>query len=307
MFSQWYFELTQGFSLLFYGVGSKRGLLLDFISSTIPPEIPVLVANGYNPSVSFKELLNSITPILVPDYKSLKFPKNTPDLLQALLDYLDEQRKKTELTNFDDTNSPKVVVLINNINGESLRSEKVQSYLARLFSAKEVWFIASIDNINASMLWDAAKLAIFNFLWHDVTTFESYAIETSFDDPLSLGSVRTAAGSKGVKYVLSSLTPKARGLYKVLIHSQIEIMSLNGGDINIPGSIHVALEMGKLYQKCLSEFLVSNEMNFRTMLTEFIDHKMIVLTKDNSGTELVFIPYTKEAMEKIIEEGFLDN
>lgn len=307
MFTQWYFELTQGFSLLFYGVGSKRTLLLDFMT-TIPKEIPVLVANGYNPSVSFKEILNSLVPVLAPDYSGPKFPKNTPDLLQALLDYLDETRPPVSDVKNIDFYLPKVILLVNNINGESFRSSRVQNMLSRLVSIKEVWLVASIDNINAPMMWDAAKLAIYNFLWHDVTTFESYAIETSFDDPLSLGMVRTAAGSKGVEYVLSSLTPKARGLYKVLIYLQIEIMSLHGSDSeNAPGSSQTAVELSKLYKQCISEFLVSNEMNFRTMLTEFIDHKMITLTKDSSGTEIVFIPYTKEFMEKIIEGGHLDN
>lgn len=307
MFPQWYFELTQGFSLIFYGVGSKRRLLLDFITHIIPSEIPVLVANGYNPSVSFKELLNSLTAVLVPNYKEkeMKFPKNTPDLLQALLEYLEEQRKEPDQS---DTHSflPKVVVLINNINGESLRGDKIQNYLARLSSAKEIWFITSIDNINAPIMWDAAKLAVFNFLWHDVTTFESYAIETSFDDPLSLGSIRTVAGSKGVKYVLSSLTAKARDMYKVLIYSQIEILSTRNTDSNLPGSIQVATELNKFYQKCVSEFLVSNKSNFEVMLKEFDDHKMIVRPKDNTGTEMIFIPYTKDVMEKIIEEGLLD-
>lgn len=307
MFPQWYFELTQGFSLLFYGVGSKRTLLLDFMT-TIPKEIPVLVANGYNPSVSFKEILNSLVPILAPDYTGPKFPKNTPDLLQALLDYLEETRAPmsdpTDINNY----LPKVVLLVNNINGESLRSDRIQNLMSRLTSVREVWLVATIDNINAPMMWDAAKLAVFNFLWHDVTTFESYAIETSFDDPLSLGMVRTAAGSKGVQYVLSSLTPKARGLYKALIYLQIDTMSLNGPDSeNLPGSIQVAVELSKLYKQCISEFLVSNEMNFRTMLTEFIDHKMIMLTKDSSGTEVLYIPYAKEAMEKIIEDGHLEN
>lgn len=307
MFPQWYFELTQGFSLLFYGVGSKRTLLLDFIT-LIPKEVPVLVANGYNTSVSFKEMLNSLVPILAPDYKGPKFPKNTPDLLQALLDYLEESREQssdpTDITRY----LPRVVLLIHNINGEAFRSDRVQNYLARLASAKEVWLVASIDNINAPIMWDAAKLAILNFLWHDVTTFESYAVETSFDDPLSLGMTRTAAGSKGVQYVLSSLTPKARGLYKVLIYTQIESMSLHGPEQqHVPGNPQLAIELSTLYKKCVAEFLVSNEMNFRTMLTEFIDHKMIMLTKDNSGTELVYIPYTKEAMEKIIEDGHLDD
>lgn len=306
MFTQWYFELSQGYSLLFYGVGSKRNLLLEFVTSTIPEEIPVLVVNGYNPATSFKELLNSLIPILIED-NSLKLPKNTPDLLQVTLDYLESKRKAPSTGLY----KPKVVLLVHNIDGESLRSDKTQAFLSKLSSAKEIWIVATIDHISAPIMWDAAKLALYNFLWHDLTTYESYAIETSFDDALALGKVRTAAGNKGVKYVLSSLTMKARGLYRVLICHQIETMSteLHGtadDQRNVAGTALYGIEFKLLYQKCVEEFIVSNELNFRTMLTEFIDHKMAVITKDQSGTEIVYIPYTKETMERILEEDLMD-
>lgn len=314
MFTQWYFELMQGYSLLFYGVGSKRNLLLEFVTSTIPEEVPVLVVNGYNPATSFKELLNSLIPSLIDD-ASLKMPKNTPDLLQTTLSYLDSNRLKHALS--EETNNalrlPKAVLLIHNIDGESLRSDKTQSFLSQLAAIPEIWLVATIDHINAPVMWDAAKLALYNFLWHDLTTYESYAIETSFEDPLSLGKVRTAAGNKGVKYVLSSLTMKARGLYRVLICYQIEAMSseLPSGttqdDIrNIAGSVQFGIEFKLLYQKCVEEFLVSNELNFRTMLTEFLDHKMAIITKDSAGTEIVYVPYTKETIENILEEDLMD-
>lgn len=306
MFTQWHFELSQGFGLLFYGVGSKRNLLLEFVTSTIPEDIPVLVVNGYNPATSFKELLNSLIPILIED-TSLKLPKNTPDLLQVTLDYLENKRESPTTGLY----KPKVVLLVHNIDGESMRSDKTQAFLSKLSSAKEIWVVATIDHINAPVMWDAAKLALYNFLWHDLTTYESYAIETSFEDPLALGKVRTAAGNKGVKYVLSSLTMKARGLYRVLICHQIETMAteLHGSiddQRNVAGTAQFGIEFKLLYQKCVEEFLVSNELNFRTMLTEFIDHKMAIITKDQSGTELVYVPYTKETMERILEEDLMD-
>lgn len=313
MFTQWFFELSQGYSLLYYGIGSKRNLLLEFVTSTIPETVPVLVVNGYNPATNFKELLNSLIHIFVDDSLT-KLPKNTPDLLQTVVRHL-ESKRKSQASSHDlvELKLPKVVILIHNIDGESLRSDKSQSYLSTLASIPEVWLVASSDHINAPVMWDAAKLALYNFLWHDLTTYESYAVETSFEDPLSLGKIRTAAGNKGVKYVLSSLTLKARGLYRVLICHQIETMTneLHGtGNIedqrNTPGSVQFGIEFKLLYQKCVEEFLVSNELNFRTMLTEFLDHKMAVLTKDSSGTEIVYVPYTKETIENILEQDLID-
>ncbi|KAF5112699.1 hypothetical protein DV454_004049 [Geotrichum candidum] len=313
MFTQWFFELSQGYSLLYYGIGSKRNLLLEFVTSTIPESVPVLVVNGYNPATNFKELLNSLIHILVDDSVT-KLPKNTPDLLQTVVRHLDSKPKsQPESHDSVELKLPKVVILIHNIDGESLRSDKSQSYLSTLASIPEIWLVASCDHINAPVMWDAAKLALYNFLWHDLTTYDSYAVETSFEDPLSLGKIRTAAGNKGVKYVLSSLTLKARGLYRVLICHQIETMisELHGtGNIedqrNTPGSVQFGIEFKLLYQKCVEEFLVSNELNFRTMLTEFLDHKMAVLTKDSSGTEIVYVPYTKETIENILEQDLID-
>ena len=39
MFPQYWFELTQGFSLLFYGVGSKRNFLEEFAIDYLSPKI----------------------------------------------------------------------------------------------------------------------------------------------------------------------------------------------------------------------------------------------------------------------------
>lgn len=313
MFTQWSFELSQGYSLLFYGVGSKRNLLLEFVTNTIPDDIPVLVVNGYNPATNFKELLQSLIPILIND-SALKLPKNAQDLLHVTLRHLESTRAARTAATAAAAAAvyrPKVVLLVHNIDGESLRSDKSQTYLSQLASAPEVWVVATIDHINAPVMWDAAKLAMYNFLWHDLTTYESYAIETSFEDPLALGKVRTAAGNKGVKYVLSSLTMKARGLYRVLICHQIETMTneLHGSvddQRNVAGTVQFGIEFKLLYQKCVEEFLVSNELNFRTMLTEFIDHKMVIITKDAAGTEVVYVPYTKETMETVLEEDLMD-
>jgi origin recognition complex subunit 2 len=295
MFPQWHFELTQGFSLVFYGIGSKRNLLMNFVTSTIDPEIPTLVVNGYNSATTFKEILNAAVPVIVPDQSERqKFPLNPPDLLAAVLKHMENE---------EDT-SVRLVLVIHNIDGDSLRSDRNQALLAGLCSIKQIWLVCSVDHINGPVLWDAAKLSQYNFLWHDLTTYELYSTETTFEDPLGLGRSRQAVGSKGVKYVLASLTANARSLYKLLIFHQIEVMTeeLAPDDTSTVGTAAHGIEFKLFYKKCVEEFIVSNELNFRTMLSEFKEHKMAQSAKDQSGAEKIFVPFTKDAIETILEE-----
>lgn len=300
MYTQWYFELTQGFSLVLYGIGSKRKLLLDFAQEYLSSMInaSTIVINGYNPALSFKEILSAIV-------STLKLHK-LPPRLGDLVDYIVQYYKKRD-------SSPKLILLIHNIDGPGLRDEKTQTYLSKLASIKQFYVITSVDHINAPLLWDSVNLNNFNFVWHNTTTFADYLTETSFQDILTLGQTQKSAGSKGAKYVLSSLTANSKSLYRVLVSNQLQNMeddltakkAHGGGDAPIKGTAKHALEYKSFYSLCAEEFISSNEINFRTMLMEFVEHKMAVLSKDQSGTEIVFIPFTLEELQKLLEDELL--
>ncbi|ANB11412.1 origin recognition complex subunit 2 [Sugiyamaella lignohabitans] len=296
MFPQWRFELMQNFSILFYGVGSKRNLIMDFVCTSIDPEIPVLVANGYNPATTLKEILNTAVTVLVKDEAiRSSFPRQPTELVEALLTHL--AKPETDQSN-------QLLIVVHNLDGEALRADRWQAILARLVSAKQISLVASVDHIHAPILFDAARLSQYNFLWHDLTTFELYLTETSFEDPLALGSDRSAVSSKGAKFVLSSLTNNARRLYQELICYQIAVMSevLAPDDVNTSGTAQHGIEFKELYKQCAEQLIVSNELNFRTMLSEFFDHKMAARTKDQTGQEIIYVPFTKDAIEGILEE-----
>ena len=278
-------------------MGSKRKLLTEFVSSSIRSDIPVLVINGYNPATNLKEILNAVVSVLVKDSSvRSRLPKNPPDLLNALLKYLDEVPKRSD-------KKADLILLIHNIDGDALRSDKNQVLVSRLASVKQIWLVTSIDHVMAPLLWDAAKLSMYNFIWHDLTTYELYTVETSFDDPLALSGSKSATGSRGVKFVLSSLTVNARTLYRLLLCHQLEIMTEQlPDDNNIIGTAGHGIEFKAFYQKCVEEFVVSNELNFKTMLVEFYEHKMAVSSKDSSGVERIYIPQTRPALETTLEE-----
>ncbi|KAK9370238.1 origin recognition complex subunit 2-domain-containing protein [Lipomyces kononenkoae] len=309
LFPQWAFELSQGFNLVLYGVGSKRELVLSFAEEYLY-DTTVLVVNGYNPSTTIREVLASSAAILLND-PNVKIPKAIPDVLSLIMNT--HEPGPFPYANY----RPKLVLLIHNIDGEVFRNDRSQSALSRLASHNQVSLVATVDHINAPLLWDSAKLSALKFIWHDATTFASYTAETSFFDPLALrgGSGRlnlngrTGPGHAGIRYVLESLTSNARGLYRVLISHQLQAVEDAKGETqegrNDNSSRH-GMEFKTLYQRCSEEFIVTNELNFRTMLTEFYEHEMLQSTKDLVGTEIIYAPFDPEVLERLLEDDILN-
>jgi origin recognition complex subunit 2 len=90
---------------------------------------------------------------------------------------------------------------------------------------------------------------------------------------------RTEIVAKGLVSVLKNLTPKARGIFKVLAEFQLENPKEKG------------LSYKNYYDKCRELFLVNSELTMRSQLTEFRDHKVVsfytyILLTDNSTDSL---------------------
>lgn len=318
LFHQWCFELTCGYNLSFYGVGSKIKMISDFVQNYLVvwyeqkmqqnDEYPdILVVNGYNPAVKFKKVVHDILSVFITQEKkkqdNVRFPKHISETVPFLMKYIEERRMEKP-----DQVKPRLVLVIHNIDGQAFRSERTQSLLSQLCSIPEIWVISSTDNINVTLLWDLFKLKNFNFLWHDLTTYEPYDVELSFKDVLSMGKSKKFIGNKGAKYVLSSLTSNARNLYKILLVKQLEIMRsavvTKSGRKSLKGAIKLGIEFKLLYEACLEEFITSNEISFRTMLGEFIEHKMCNCTKDDAGVEMIYVPFNYDEMEQLLAEEF---
>lgn len=326
---QFCFELSQGFSLNFYGVGSKLEFLNDFLEnyfvnwySEVYPQhqLPtIMVVNGYNPSIKFKSVLQDIMRSFMTyahesrEYEDsdseaegkpnkIRFPKHVSESVPFIMNYVESKRTTSDFV------VPQLVLLIHNIDGEAFRDEKKQNAFAQLSSLPELWLISSTDNINAPLLWDLFKLKNFNFLWHDLTTYESYQVELSFKDVQNMGKSKKFIGNKGAKYVLTSLTSNARKLYKILLEKQLlmmkEVSNSKATRNSLKGSIKHGLEFKDFYNHCLEEFITSNEITFRTVLGEFVEHKMCALTKNDAGVEIVYIPFNYDEMEKILQDGY---
>ncbi|EEB07698.1 origin recognition complex subunit Orc2 [Schizosaccharomyces japonicus yFS275] len=285
-FNQWYCELVYGgFNLLFYGFGSKELLLSQFVEAKLAAQYPVFVVKGYFPSLQLRSLLTGILELLdSPPTVSAQ------DMVQRIVDVMNDPQRTYE----------KLVLLIHNIDGEELVDERCQTSFATLAMCPNIYLIASVDHVNFPLLWDSALESQLNFVMHDATTFARYYNETTYENSLGIGRAGNTNKEKAIKHVLSSLPSNSRAIFKLLLIEQLERMvDLSPAECKL--GERVGVEYRLFFHKCSSEFLCSNEMNFRSQLTEFFDHDIISSKHDASNLEYLWIPHPKELLETLLE------
>ncbi|NXK84246.1 ORC2 protein, partial [Amazona guildingii] len=276
LFSKWMLQLHLGFNIVLYGLGSKRDLLEKFRTSLLQDSVH-LVVNGYFPSITVRSILNSITEEVLDHIGTFRSP----------LDQLDFIIEK-----FKEDSSLELYVLIHNLDSQMLRGERSQQILAQLSSLPSIYLIASVDHINAPLMWDQAKLSLYNWLWYETTTFSPYVEETSYENSLLVQQSGSLALSS-LTHVLLSLTVNARGIFRLLAQYQLE----NKGNPSYPG-----LSFQDFYQRCREAFLVNSDLTLRAQLTEFRDHKLIRTKRGADGVEYLLIPVDDSTLTDFLEK-----
>uniref|UniRef100_A0A6J0TKQ8 Origin recognition complex subunit 2 n=1 Tax=Pogona vitticeps TaxID=103695 RepID=A0A6J0TKQ8_9SAUR len=264
LFYKWMLQLHLGFNIVLYGLGSKRDLLEDFRISFLQDSIHIVV-NGFFPSITVKSILNSVTEEVLDHVGAFRSP-------QDQLDWIMKKFREDPLL--------ELYLLIHNLDSQMLRGEKSQQIIGQLSSLPNVYLIASIDHINAPLMWDQAKQSMYNWLWYETTTYSPYVEETSYENSLLVQQSGSLALSS-LTHVLRSLTPNARGIFRLLAEYQLE----NKDNPSCPG-----LSFHDFYQQCREAFLVNSDLTLRAQLTEFRDHKLIRTKKGADGVEYLFIP-----------------
>ncbi|KAK0626424.1 origin recognition complex subunit 2-domain-containing protein [Immersiella caudata] len=290
-FPQWAFELSQGFSTCLYGYGSKRRLLHQFATylsskdQSSPPS-KIVIINGYVRTTSLRDILSTIGTAA-----SQKLTTGTPvAMVQSLL------------TSLSSTPQTSLLILINSIDALPLRRPGSQSILAQLAAHPQIRLVCSADTPDFPFLWDSGQRSLFNFTFHDCTTFAPFGPEIDTVDEVHelLGrKARRVGGKEGVAFVLRSLPENAKFLFRLLVTEVLVAMDETGSSSSGEGP---AVEYRMVYNKAVEEFICSSEMAFRTLLKEFHDHQIITSHKDSLGTELLSLPFRKDELEAILED-----
>ncbi|XP_078445405.1 origin recognition complex second largest subunit 2 [Wolffia australiana] len=281
LYPEWLFELRCGFGVLTYGFGSKKALLEDFASSTLTNH-GVVVVNGYLPSVNLKQVILALAEIQWGQAQkgrksSLKEGPSTSDSMEDLISFLEG----TETF---------VCLVVNSIDGPALRDAEAQQWLGKVAGCSGVWIIASIDHVNAPILWNKKMVHTeFKWCWHHVPTFEPYKAEGVFF-PLILASGHASQTMRTALTVLQSLTPNAQSVFKILARYQIDHPKEEG----MPGIT--------LYETCREKFLVSSQVTLKSHLTEFKDHDLVKVRRNAEGQECYHLALAADALEKVLQE-----
>lgn len=133
-FAKWSYLLHENFNILLYGLGSKRNILKQFQESL--SDSPVIVVNGFFPTLSLKDILDSIASGVL-DLKELSAnPYEACEIIE------EEFARQPELH---------LYLIIHNIDGEMLRNAKTQNVLSKLAAINNIHLLASIDHINGPL------------------------------------------------------------------------------------------------------------------------------------------------------------
>lgn len=290
LYQEWVFELRCGFGLLMYGFGSKKTLIEDFASTALT-EYSVLVVNGYLQSVNIKQVIIAVAELL---WDQIKAKRKTSGSLSKVQQPFSSKSTDDVFAFLDgsltEENDSFVCVLVHNIDGPGLRDSDTQQFLARMAACSHVRIVASIDHVNASLLWDKKMVHTqFNWCCHHVPTFAPYKVETMFL-PLILAHSGSGQTAKTAAIVLQSLTPNAQSVFKVLAEYQLAHPDEEGMAAN------------ELYTICRERFLVSSQVTLNSHLTEFKDHELVKTRKHSDGRDCLYVPLTTEAIQKLLME-----
>ena len=183
----------------------------------------------------------------------------------------------------------RLYIVLHNIDGAQLRSPEAQAVLGELASMPRVHLIASVDHVNAPLLWSKREAARFNWVWRKATTFAPYAVETSFA-PQLLASRGEERHIRGAVNVLKSLTSNARDIFRVLAEYQLANPEEKG------------MGFHAFYTECRSQFLATSETTLRSHLTEFVDHELTRTRKGSDGEDVVHAPFESDVLAQLLKE-----
>eukprot|EP00177_Eucheuma_denticulatum_P008808 GFKZ01015996.1.p1 GENE.GFKZ01015996.1~~GFKZ01015996.1.p1 ORF type:complete len:456 (+),score=52.81 GFKZ01015996.1:157-1524(+) len=276
-FEECTYLLASGYSLLFYGFGSKHALLEQFASDYCAETAPVIVVDGFNPTVTMRQLLTELHSVL---QISGGLKRSIHDSVRAVQ---------------EGVKSKSITLVLHNIDGPSFRSMETQIALSMLAALPKVSLVASIDHVNAPLLWDGVTYSRFSWAWIKADTFIPYQLETTFSSKAFMrgGNERQVEGAIAV---LQSLSQRARKVFRLLADRQTGGEALGSG--GAVGAIRTTFN--DLFEHAKKEFLVTDQVSLQNILTELETHQMLDKRRAADAAAQLVIPLQIPQLREIL-------
>ncbi|KAJ9118633.1 hypothetical protein QFC22_003853 [Naganishia vaughanmartiniae] len=199
-------------NLIFFGHGSKREMLQEFMVSTLQPRGHCISVNGLYPGLKIRDVLVEIA-ITFPGVE--KCP--VPDLLTRGIDKLAQKiytyflpaaaipsaastktSKRGDLPAFETSSKP-LFLLLHNIDGPGIRNERSIEILSLFASCPGIYLITSFDHVHTPILFSTTlnntpkhqfkeggwtgmppPTRGFNWAWIHTSTYAPYTLEMEY-------------------------------------------------------------------------------------------------------------------------------
>lgn len=284
-FQELSFLLVSGQSLLFHGYGSKKTLLDDFATHQSQFST-VLVVNGFNPTIGLRSVLSQIS------VDVLRLGQN--HARRSLLDYVDAIH--------EGIGNKYVTLVVHNIDGSSLRSEDSQKALAMLSRINNIFIAASVDHVNAPLLWDGVTYSKFAWAWVKADTFIPYDVETVYcSKPLLRGGGERQI--EGAIALLRSLSERARKVFRLLAERQTggEALMRETEEASRKGT-QLRTTFNDLFEQSKCQFLVSEPATLQVILTELETHQLLESRRGVDAAAQLVIPLQISQLRVILKD-----
>lgn len=319
-FARFLLQLEEGFSLAFYGLGSKRNALNAFATQTCRRRGHAIVVNGYQPSFNIKDMISSIEQ--VPGITSLPLSSHN----------LESQAHR--IRSFFSTSSRPLFLIIHSFDAPAFRTPKARACLSLLLSCPRIRLAVSVDHLNFPLLWSSSEALTRKqsslqsggrghaWLWHDLTTLAPYDTELSFADRTSIRGATSSSmsarlqfapsGDRGAdgavmtetaaQHILASVTQKAQKLFALIAQHQLEAMD-DAGDTVAAHAEELAMAYDRVFNMARDNFVATNDTALRSLLGEFKDHGLVVIAGASTlgSSETLWIPLRKERLSRLLE------
>ncbi|CAH7667953.1 origin recognition complex subunit 2-domain-containing protein, partial [Phakopsora pachyrhizi] len=323
---QWAAELNQGYSLLFYGIGSKRETINEFAEHGLVDGMgwEGLIVNGFQANFHLSSMISDLEEMIYGTANQGEEGNQTTKKLTSF-DALESRAKR--LCEYEKHGQPQCVLVVHNLDGPALRNSRTQTIISMLAAKPQISLLATIDHIHAPILLPphlssarppniiASKIPRvlplgFNFLYHHMSTQVPYTVESLLSGAISSvlppnifpPTVLNRQSSKSdirqngpttstaTLHVLSSVTEKAKALFRLMAEHQINLYS----NLSVDGRTEIdeILKIGilpdesptpiiaicgrKLFELARSEFITSVESQMQALLLEFRDHNIVL-------------------------------
>lgn len=317
----WTFQLSQGFHLCFHGYGSKQNILKNYAGSQlIASQYHVLVIDGTHTDLSADLIIDAI----FRDHLKTSAPSRVADKLACMFDLLTKREKERVRKSLEPYLSKRLLLLIFNLDGMYARQEKFQEfYFSLAASAKSlgIRLLATMDHIQAPILWSSALIDKSQWLFHDLTTFipytkELYSLEAMLKGVATHGKNSLVTQMSAAMTVLTNLTISSRRIYSLFIRHCFDYYKASFKDssssVNSTTEIDEAtgLSFHQYFSLARDQFLASSETAFRTQLREFLDHKLLAnklhngrhsSKANNDETDFFFLPFPPSSWQDILD------